>query len=603
MSTPGVVVCSFYTPDDYYRSHADRLRATLEALNVGHDLHEVNKGPDDDWADMTRRKIGILHQACLDHPDDRVFWIDVDCSLDFLPDYIANFSADIIGFARGFSNPLGIGYANRTRFWEPCFFGINATPGGRGYIAKAAEFESTMDIKATDDYFFEEAWRSNAVSMSFQIIPSAAVVGRGLDLPDVKPFFRFGSSGKVSEFKDKVVQHQGFGAPAKKSPKEAAVSYARSAARSVYKRIPTDYAQRLRTLSDRVGLTHLLTNSDPLFGQGMAGQGSPARRKATRFMVAAGQRGEQGDVETFYAQITADGPATTAEKASYTAASTFAQYRRADSPTDPITLAWWPRPFPGNFGDWLSPYIVSEMSGRGIVYKTPSARLADPHLVAVGSIGRFALPSSVVVGTGISDADTELAPTATYLSVRGPITAEALRRSGGPRVDSFGDPGALISRLLPVSRASGTNGKVALVRHFKHAELPLILPEGVDELSVLAGSPADIEKFVVSLAAYDSVVTSAMHVLIACQSYGIPCALITFMGSEDAVHGTGIKYTDYARGIGMDTELTPVPVGFDLRNEDFASITTDITTPAEKLDEIEAAMKAGINRLLERRVG
>ena len=33
-------------------------------------------------------------------------------------------------------------------------------------------------------------------------------------------------------------------------------------------------------------------------------------------------------------------------------------------------------------------------------------------------------------------------------------------------------------------------------------------------------------------------ITSAMHVMIACQSYGIPCGLVTFEGHEDHVHGT-----------------------------------------------------------------
>ena len=58
-----------------------------------------------------------------------------------------------------------------------------------------------------------------------------------------------------------------------------------------------------------------------------------------------------------------------------------------------------------------------------------------PHLVALGSIGRFIRPSSIVVGTGISRDDIELARKARYISVRGPITARVLRESGGPKVD------------------------------------------------------------------------------------------------------------------------------------------------------------------------
>src|SRR5690348_11269456 len=156
MDLSHVLVCSFYTADDYYRSHAERLVRNLDAIGVGHELDEIVKAPGEDWADICRKKIAFINRVCEENPDKIVFWIDVDCSLLDLPEYVANSTADLIGFQRGFSTPASIGYANRTRFWEPCFFGVNTTKAARQFMAQAAQLERELDIKATDDYFFEE---------------------------------------------------------------------------------------------------------------------------------------------------------------------------------------------------------------------------------------------------------------------------------------------------------------------------------------------------------------------------------------------------------------------------------------------------------------
>ena len=124
------VICSFHTTDDYYAGHALELRDQLDALGLAHELLEVDRLEGEDWADVTRRKIGFIRDACRSHPDAMVFWIDVDCRITHLPDYVRDSTADIVGFQRSFRSPLHIGYHNRTRFWEPSFWGVNATAAG-----------------------------------------------------------------------------------------------------------------------------------------------------------------------------------------------------------------------------------------------------------------------------------------------------------------------------------------------------------------------------------------------------------------------------------------------------------------------------------------
>lgn len=578
-----VIFCSFYTDDDYYRAYADKLRENFEALGFPYELLEIHKGPDDDWADLTRRKIGFIADVCAKNPDKKVFWTDVDCSILDMPDYVINFSADIVGFTRGFGTAMGIGYGQRQRFWEPCFWGINTSPQARKLIADAdASEKANPQIKATDDYFMEEAWRINANDLSFQIIPSNAVFTKGV-LSDNSHgiFYKFGSSGNVADFKDKVVQH---GGRKKLTP--------RNIAKKIESSLPDSISTRLRAISDATGLTGLLV------GNKIPGVDKGTGAEINHILRLTKRAGTQRQVEAKIAEFSASREVTQVEKDAISAIETFSFYgNRNHTKTgehDAIRLAWWTRPFPGNYGDWLSPLVYAGYTDRNIVAQTVSGVATHKHIFSLGSIGRFIKHNSVVVGTGISSEDVELNPHADYISVRGPITAKVVAASGGPKVESFGDPGVLLSRLIPIERAT-TNGRIALVRHFTHRGIPLNLRDDMDELDVLMSHPHAIHEFIVKLAKYDRVVTSAMHVFITCQSYGIPCALVTFEGFADAVHGSGIKYGDYARGAGL-THIDPSVVALDLTSFDLDNVTTHEKVSNEKLDEVEQAVRTSLSR-------
>ena len=102
------------------------------------------------------------------------------------------------------------------------------------------------------------------------------------------------------------------------------------------------------------------------------------------------------------------------------------------------------------------------------------------------------------------------------------------------------------------------------------------------------------ESFAINLGiAYDRVVTSAMHVLIACQSYGIPCALVVFEGHLSAVSGNGMKYSDYSLGAGLDP-IDPAPVPLDLREVAIADLVRDEAVSEDKKDEVEDALRRAV---------
>lgn len=584
MTARDVVVCSFYTPDEYYAGHARELEAQLDKLGIPYELLEVAKRPGEDWADVTRRKIGFIHDVCQKFPDSMVFWIDVDCRITDLPDYVRNSTADLIGFQRSFRSPLHIGYHNRTRFWEPSFWGVNATPLGRKLVADAVELERRSDIKATDDYFLEEAWRANARNLTFQMIPATAIVRpRKIDEPDRREsWFVFGSSGNVADFKNKVVQHAG-----KKN-----VSTRKKLLQQVKKveaALPDGARKPLRRLMDGIGVTDVLTADSTK-------SLDPQRQRAVNGMLTAGMTGDAAAFEEFRREFDNKYIAAHGETVIRDAGEAFLEYATRGSDST-IRLAWWSKPFPGNFGDWLSPLAVAHYTDANILLKSVTKPSRKPHLISLGSIGRFILPSSIVVGTGISRDDIQLAPRATYVSVRGPITARVVKESGGPDVTGFGDPGLLMSRLLPVERAT-TNGRIAFVRHFSHRQIPVQLPDNVDEFSVLMGRRADIEQFCRTLNEYDAILTSAMHVMIVAQSYGIPCGLVTFEGYEENVHGNGVKYEDYALGAGVEV-MNPQVVGLDLRRSDLSALIRDIRVSDATKDEVEAHLRTATAMVLD----
>jgi len=574
------IICSFYTGDEYYKSHALRLQTNLEELGIAYELRQISKGKDEDWADICRKKVGFIAEVCATNPDKKVFWIDVDCEIYSIPDFILNSTADIIGFQRGFSTPVKIGYQNRGRFWEPCFWGINTTAQARQMVAAAAEFERAATVRATDDFFFEEAWRANSPNMTFQVIPSNCAVDKGAGtLESHEVFFRFGSSGQVDNFKKKVEQHAG-NTKKKLSPKKQLLELAKL----IEEKLPETISTRLRLLVDASGVTGFLTGK-----KHNNLNGDVAR--ALLFAAKAGDAAKyQEALNVFKRKVLPN----RYQSAAINVAASFLEYSAKPS-TNTIKLAWWENPYPGNFGDWLTPFIFNHYTESKISFQGLTTRAPSQHIVSLGSVGRFIKSNSVVIGTGVSSFKHAINPKADFVSVRGPHTADLIVQSGGPRIENFGDPGVVLSRILPLTRGA-TNGRIALVRHYTHLQAPVKLPENFDELSVQLSHPNEIVTFIETLIKYESVVTSAMHVLITCQSYGIPCALVVFKGFEEYVHGDGIKYIDYALGADVKV-ISPTPINPKLDWREIEPITETIKISELKISEVEMAIKEGLRRI------
>lgn len=246
----------------------------------------------------------------------------------------------------------------------------------------------------------------------------------------------------------------------------------------------------------------------------------------------------------------------------------FASY--AEGSDKPIDLLWIDGPMPGNFGDWLSPYIIKSVSGQKITYIPNYSYFKKKHIIGVGSIANKINPYSHVFGSGIASVNDNVNPNATFHFVRGPYTRDLIMRLGGPKVDVLGDMGFILRKIY-TPKFKEKDIELLFVRHITHQGVPLILPEYAVEHLIDASDPTSIQNFLDVIVSSRKVITSAMHCYIACKSYGVPCALVDFKDSKVNLFGDGIKYRDASEGAGLRS-LSPFPMGLNMAKFNFDNI-------------------------------
>ncbi|MGV2497810.1 hypothetical protein [Pelagerythrobacter aerophilus] len=237
-----------------------------------------------------------------------------------------------------------------------------------------------------------------------------------------------------------------------------------------------------------------------------------------------------------------------------------------------IDLAWVHKPVGGNFGDWLSPYIVGKTSLRSVRHVDLAGQRTGRHVLSIGSIISRANARSIVMGSGINSLKDAISPYASFHMVRGHITREALPSSARSGEIPCCDPGFFMYKLYTPSQAGRTHEKL-LVPHINHTQLLASLNQGeFNLLSARACRPSDLEALVDRLASAQQVITSAMHIFVICCAYGVRCALIQPRAADVPVPGDGIKYRDC---------MSPV-----LR-EDFYPTEIDINYGIDALKEVQ----------------
>lgn len=194
-----------------------------------------------------------------------------------------------------------------------------------------------------------------------------------------------------------------------------------------------------------------------------------------------------------------------------------------------VPLYWWK--INSNFGDLLSPMIVSHYSGHPVHYAEQ-----PPKLLAVGSVLHFATPGDIVWGSGLRHECT-LPQNLAVHAVRGPMTREFLLKSGIDCPEVYGDPAILMPDIyFPDKRKTVP---VTVLPHYSDrilqwmaqcSGLPVIMPSDPPHLVIDRILQTEL------------LVTSSLHGLIVAEAYGVPVVLLRQKRQYWEPH---FKFVDY----------------------------------------------------------
>lgn len=481
-----ILFISFYTKKDFYIKSAISLKKQLDNLGARYIIDEIEeKGG---WIENCRFKINFIKKKYETNEFKILIWIDIDSTIFFIPEFILDFKYDICMFSK--SNLKNF-FSIKARKFQPWFIGLRKSNNAHSFINYAQQLSEEIGnkLKITDDYLLEEARIKFKKEISFYNIPFSLrkkILNKSFYKSEYVPV-NLGLSNNVPKYIKIAVQHK--------------------------KKLFFNFNKLIFFKKNQLSDLYNLTKKDPnlIYDSGFISKKNFLEKD--RIVV-----------------------------------KNIHKYSYFNNSKKKVKLYWVIRPSPGNFGDWLSPYIFTRLSNLDVHYCQP----INSELIFLGSIGKYITKNNYVFGTGISNRNTFLNPSAKYIALRGHFSYEALKNSGGnfyKKCNFFGDPAIMLPKILPINEKK--NGKYALVRHYIHQKLELDLQDGIEDLDILMSSTHEIEEFIRLLNRYNGIITTSLHILIVCHSYGVPCRLINFDFSQFKIHGDGIKYKDYYSGVNL----------------------------------------------------
>ncbi|MDX1699732.1 MAG: polysaccharide pyruvyl transferase family protein [Melioribacteraceae bacterium] len=137
-------------------------------------------------------------------------------------------------------------------------------------------------------------------------------------------------------------------------------------------------------------------------------------------------------------------------------------------------------------------------------------------------------------------------PKATFKAVRGPLSREAIIRSGIDCPEIYGDPGILLPRYFnPDIKKSK---KYGVIPHHTEYNMVSSYFKGNSNIVVINLETLDVEKTTIEILACEATISSSLHGLIISHAYGIPSTWVEFSKN---LYGDGVKFQDYLESVGI----------------------------------------------------
>lgn len=229
-----------------------------------------------------------------------------------------------------------------------------------------------------------------------------------------------------------------------------------------------------------------------------------------------------------------------------------------------IKLVYWNEP---NFGDMLSPYIISKLSGEKIIYKEGYGSVRhcikrilkfiltgnikqiqsilfgwEKNLLGIGSIISLGNKHSIVWGSGFLN-EKHVFKGGTICAVRGKYTDQKLRKDGFCSTSIYGDPALLIPLFVSPSIIKTT--EIAIIPHW--SETDYFIKKYGNQYKIIDLRTNDIKKVISDITSSHRVLSTSLHGIIVSHAYGIPALWI----KHNTLHESNFKFYDYFSSVGI----------------------------------------------------
>lgn len=559
------IVVSFFGGDAYYAKCAENLAAQCEKFNVSHDICEVEISGSESWINICRKKIAF-YTSKSDEYDAPVIWLDIDSQIISDPDHILRSTADVGAFLRNFKYLVGFDPMLYARLLHPGYLLLGRSERAKAFMRTLRELDESSDPAGTDDFVLQEALARHAGGLSFELFPPEDIVFSNEAKARGKAVFQHGDSGNVKLNIAAAVQHRAEALTLERR-KRVFLESAEAHLKAKRPREAEPLLKEMRRLDpDDASVVVKLLRIYHQLGWEKKSASLEAKiaarpelaRAALRFRyeTAAGA----GDLDAAAAlaeRIEIEGGESDkafARSRQYRLSFDEEARRRGIDDADRVPLWWWERPYPGNLGDMINPYLIEGLTGI-----PPRYQARPERVLAIGSIIKFAKAGDQVWGAGCPSADHVIQPEAVFHAVRGPLTRQMVLEAGGDCPPVYGDPAWLLPLVYPNRKPRKTH-RLGLIRHFTHRDREITLGDDVREIEIIRAGKPGIEAFLDEMLGCEAIVSSSLHGVIIANAYGIPARLATFEDTDRQIHGDGMKFDDYFLSIGR-RGITPFNLG------------------------------------------
>lgn len=224
-----------------------------------------------------------------------------------------------------------------------------------------------------------------------------------------------------------------------------------------------------------------------------------------------------------------------------------------------IRLIYWKEQL--NFGDYISPYLISKLSGLCILSNNASLSWKNffkclikyprlirnyvlpyqKNLLAIGSIMNLGNPKSIIWGSGFLSNEDSFFGGKIY-AIRGPLSEKKALDMGGNLCRIYGDP----ALLLPIIYNPNIKKKYKLgvIPHWRETNYFLKKFPGCYIIDVRTDK---VEKIIDKILSCEKILSTSLHGIITAHAYGIPAL---WLNPIDLV-SNGFKFEDYFISVGI----------------------------------------------------